>query len=157
MGIIKNFKAFNEKYEHTTEDKEQDIVLAKEFAEKFEDKFKTKLNLTDYTGVKFRDYLGYGAEKIYRTKLDIENSEFDSINKFGMVWISTGINPSGVKKEGEYHRTFTIHFELKGKKSQEIDGEIYTDEAVVKKFYSYSAEMDDIIEKFEEYVENEIR
>jgi hypothetical protein len=162
MKILKDFSNFlNENYIHTKQDKIDDMRLISDFSEKFESEIGSLLHLQEFEKNKFQDYLGYGATSIYRVSKDeikIDNEEqYDTINGNAMVWIETGINPVGVKVEGEYGRTYTVHLELKAQKTEIHGKERYQNEVIAKKFYNYSLYMDEIIEEFKNYVNSELK
>lgn len=128
-----------DKYLHTEKDKEDDILLIKEFTKAFEDKFKNLLHLVVYNygeldgivDLKYCIDIGVlpGAETVY--------CMHSLGNICEMIWLSTEINPFGVN-ENLIARTFTIQYQKK------LKGQ------VVDKFYGYSKNSyDEVIEKFE--------
>jgi hypothetical protein len=124
-----------EKYTHTNQDKLDDMYYIEEFSKKFEDLFEYWLDFEVYEDIKFRDYLGYGAEKVYTGEVKIGKKM-----KPYMIWIETDINPNGIKGEDDIGRTYVIKMEIK------VVG--YS----VSNFYKYSRNMEDVLEKFDRYL-----
>lgn len=127
------------KYLHTEKDKEDDILLIKQFTKAFEEKFKDLLHLVvfNYGELDGIDEFIYcvdkgvlpGAQTVYFMHYQENIRE--------MIWLSTEINPNGVG-ENLIARTFTIKYEKK------VKGQL------VDKFYDYSINsFDEVIEKFE--------
>ncbi|PIP53999.1 MAG: hypothetical protein COX07_07685 [Bacteroidetes bacterium CG23_combo_of_CG06-09_8_20_14_all_32_9] len=129
------------KYIQTKKDKEDDILLIKEFTNSFEDKFKNSLHLSVFNwgeldGIEDYKYCVpiddlYGAETVYAIY---------SENIAEMIWLQTSINPNGVN-ENLIARTFDIKYQKR------IKGE------VVERFYDYSIDSDEVIKKFEGFLQ----
>jgi hypothetical protein len=143
--MIKNFKLFNEKYIHTSQDKIDDMNIMQEFAKKFEDIFEYRLNLNIDNDSKFRTYLGHGANKSYTGTVEIYNQEYYKTKRKirYSINIITDINPAGISGPDDIGRTFTIDFDIK--QENRLTNKI-------PDFYSYERTMDEIIEKFNNYV-----
>jgi hypothetical protein len=135
MKYIKTY----EKYKHTNQDKEDDMYYINKFSKKFEDEFEFRLNFDIKEDVKFMDYIGYGAEKIYSGKIKINNN-----NVSYLIWIYTRINPNGIEHSQDIGRIFTIKMKIRIK------------EYPVTNYYEYSRNIDDILEKFDRYILKEL-
>lgn len=133
------------KYLHTGKDKEDDILLIKQFTKAFEEKFKDLLHLVvfNYGELDGIDEFIYcvdkgvlpGAETVYFMHYQENIRE--------MIWISTEINPNGVG-ENLIARTFTINYEKK------VKGQL------LSRFYKYSIiSYSDVIEKFELFLSSD--
>ena len=137
-----------ESYKHTKQDKIDDIRYIHEFVEKFEDMFEFRLNLNITGDVKFRSYLGFGADKYYYGNFILDNKRILSkkVNIDYNVNIETSINPHGITSENDIGRTFTISFDIGRNSSRNVNN--------IKHFHGYSRNMDDILQRFDEYVSN---
>jgi hypothetical protein len=142
---MKYIKSFNEKYIHTSQDKIDDMNLIQEFIQKFEDKFEYRLNLDTYSEPRFRTYLGFGADKSYTGSVEIYNEKYYKTKRKirYSINIETDINPAGISGPDDIGRTFTIDFDIK--QENRLTNKI-------PDFYSYGRTMDEIIEKFNNYV-----
>jgi hypothetical protein len=142
---MKYIKPFNEKYIHTSQDKIDDMNLMQKFIQKFEDKFEYRLNLDTYNDLSFRTYLGYGADKSYTGTVEIYNQEYYKTKRKirYSITIETDINPSGISGADDIGRTFTIDFDIK--QENRLTNKF-------PDFYKYGRNMDEIIEKFDNYV-----
>ena len=143
--MIKNFKLFNEKYIHTSQDKIDDMELMQEFSKKFEDKFEYRLNLDTYNNITFRTYLGCGADKRYSGTVEIYNQKYYKTKRKirYSINIDTYINPAGITGDDDIGRTFTIDFDIK--QENRLTNKL-------PDFYGYARNMDEIIERFNNYV-----
>lgn len=129
------------KYIHTEQDKKDDILFIKEFTQAFEDKFKNLLHLSvfnfgELNGIEDYKYCVHSdilaeAETVYAMRSDGKNE---------MLWLSTGINPNGVT-ENLIARIFIIKYQKRVK------------EQIVEKFYDYSTDSNEVIKKFELFLQ----
>lgn len=133
------------KYLHTGKDKEDDILLIKQFTKAFEEKFKDLLHLVvfNYGELDGIDDFKYcvdkgvlpGAETVYFMHYQENIRE--------MISISTEINPNGVG-ENLIARSYTINYEKK------VKGKLLSG------FYKHSTiSYSDVIEKFELFLSSE--
>ena len=140
---MKYIKSFNEKYTHTAQDKIDDMNIMQEFVQKFEDKFEYKLYLDTSNETKIRTY--FGAYNDYRGVVEIYNPKYyKSKRKIRYsIKIETDINPAGISGPDDIGRTFTIDFDIK--QENRLTNKI-------PDFYSYGRNIDEVIEKFNNYV-----
>ena len=136
----------HEKYIHNEQDRIDDIKFINEFSKKFEYLFEYRLNLDVSSKMEFRDYIGYGASKNYTGETILNNKNISSkkVKIKYSIFLDTDINPNGITNENDIGRTFTIKFEILKNKSTNINN--------LKHFYNYSKNMDDVLEKFDDYV-----
>lgn len=141
---MKHLKHY-EKYTHTPQDSIDDMTLIQEFADKFENQFEARLNITQKSNTQFRSYLGFGADKHYSGEIEIYNRNFYKTkrNIKYKIRIETDINPAGVSGDTDIDRTFVIDFDIKP------DNNRYSK---FPDFYSHARNMEDILEKFDDYV-----
>lgn len=146
MKYIKKF----EKYQHTKQDLIDDVNYINEFAKKFEDLFEFRLNLDTSENAKFRSYIGHGADKRYTGDIILNNPRIYSkkIKIEYYINIDTDINPNGITGHDDVARTYVIKFELKRSKSRIINN--------LPHFYSYSINMNDVLDKFDNYISNKL-
>lgn len=137
--MITKFIKFNENYIHTNQDKIDDMKYIEEFAEKFENKFEFRLNL-NIGKSQFRTYIGYGAEKYYNGEIIINNLKYYKKQKKikYLVNIDTLINPFGFIND-DINRSFKINFHIINEKR-------------IPDFYERSRNIEDVLEKFDTYV-----
>ena len=142
MKYIKKF----EKYQHTKQDLIDDMTYINEFSKKFEDLFEFRLNLDTTTNTRFKSFIGYGADKNYTGDIILNNSKIYSkkIKIEYIIYISTDINPNGITGPNDVDRTYTIDFDIKHTKSRIINK--------LPDFYSYSKNMDDLLDEFDNYI-----
>lgn len=145
---MKHLKTY-EKYVHTSQDQIDDMNLINEFSKKFEDLFEFRLNLDRSGNPEFRGYLGYGASVHYFGKINLDNPRIlkRKVDISYNVYLDTDINPNGITgedDEDDIDRTFTIKFEISKNMSRNVNN--------IKNFYSYSRNMDEVLEKFNNYV-----
>lgn len=135
-----------DKYIHTEKDKENDILLIKEFTKAFEDKFKNILHLIIYNYGELDGIEDYkycvdkgvlpGAETVY--------SMHYQGNIHEMIWLSTEINPNGIG-DNLIARTFSLMYQKK------VKGQL------VAKFYDSTINsFDEVIEKLELFLSYEL-
>jgi hypothetical protein len=113
--------------------------------------------LQTYQFPEFKKYLGYGAGAIYSCEIDIpQMSEAKkkkmglSGNKiYGMIWVSSDINPNGITGPDDIGRTYTIQVHFHGRIR-------YTqrrwEEGSFVSFYDYARDMETVLKKFKEWV-----
>jgi hypothetical protein len=133
------------KYLHTEKDKEDDILLIKQFTKAFEDKFKNFLHLVvfNYGELDGIDDFKYCVDKGDLPGAETVYSMHSQGNIREMIWLSTGTNPNGVSKN-LFARTFTLKYQKK------VKGQLDN------KFYEYSINsFERVIEKFEMFVSEE--
>lgn len=143
MKYIKTY----EKYAHTPQDKIDDMILMQEFADKFETQFEDILDIDYKSNIRFRTYLGFGADKQYEGQLTINNPRYYKTKKTikYSIRIETDINPAGITGDDDIGRTFVIDFDIKQKANRYTK---YPD------FYSYQRNIDDVLQQFNEYLIN---
>ena len=131
----------------------EDLKQIKIFTEAFEKRFKDVLMLSDYRKNSFRDYLGYGAESIYTNPKpdDFKETKYRKNPQKGMLWISTDINPNGITGKDDVGRTYTIKFEQVCQERRKYARHFGT--GMIHKFYGYGRTIDEILGKFEAYLE----
>lgn len=130
-----------EKYIHTNQDKIDDMTYIQEFAEEFEKKFEYRLNLDTNEQIRFRSFLGFGADKYYHGEIVVNTSYYKTKRTLKYkVRIETDINPAGITNENDIGRTFVIDFD------------VYSPNQKIPDFYGYERSIDDIIERFHDYV-----
>jgi len=130
------------KYIHSEKDKDDDILFIKKFTCQFENRIMQHLQLSVYNLGKLdgiedfqycvRDNILQNAETIYSMCYDKGIAE--------MIWIRTGINPNGIV-ENIFARTFTIKYQKR------------VQEKIIGKFYDYSRSHEDVINKFELFLQ----
>ena len=126
------------KYVHTEQDKEDDILYIKEFTEAFEDKFKDALHLSIFN---FGELDGI-EDFIYCVASSQEAQTVYAMDSNGMsemIWLVTGINPNGIA-ENLFVRTFVIKYK-KHVKDEWVDN-----------FYGYALDQSEIIGRFEMFL-----
>jgi len=145
--MIKKFSIF-ESYNHSNQDKLDDMELIQEFSKKFEDLFEYRLNLDKFGQPEFRGYLGYGANVNYSGQIELDNPKIfkRKIDISFNIILDTNINPNGISGENDIGRTFSIKFEIRNNNLRNVNH--------VKNFYGYSRNIDDILERFDEYLIN---
>lgn len=127
------------KYIHTEKDKEDDILLIKQFTKAFEEKFKDLLHLVVFNNGEFdgMDEFIYCVERGVLPSAETVYFMYYQDNIREMIWLNTEINPNGVGGN-LIARTFTINYEKK------VKGQL------LSRFYKYSIiSYSDVIEKFE--------
>ena len=132
-----------EKYQHTPQDKIDDMNLIREFMKKFEQLFEFRLHL-ESTQPESR--LGYGASVHYFGYVELNNPKIlkRKVDINYSIFLDTDINPNGITSENDIGRTFSIKFEILKNKSRNVNH--------VKNFYGYSKDMDIILEEFDDYL-----
>lgn len=146
MKYLISYKNLLEKYTHTDQDKIDDMIYINEFVKKFEEKFEYRLNLEYDSEAKFRDYLGFGANKYYHGEVEI-------LNKYMIQYfinIFTDINPNGIKNENDIGRTFNIDFDIRTRIRKNTRNAIICSNIV--DFYGYSRNMEELMDKFDDYL-----
>jgi len=159
MKILKNFNIFlNERFDHTEQDKIENMRMLAEFSEKFESEIGSLIKLQEYEKNKYNEHLGYGfsiytVDKIF---LKIENEEqYDSIFRKAMIWLNTK-NKS--KVDNKIDEIYTIKIGLKGIIFDDNnDGKKYRKVVTIKKFNTKSLDMNEVIENFKEYIKSELK
>lgn len=142
MKYIRTF----EKYIHTKQDEIDDMSLINEFVNKFDDMFECRLNLEGEPIEAM--WIGYGAYRYYTGSIILDNSRIlkkKVIIRYN-VTLTTHINPDGITGEHDIGRTFSINFEINNNRSRNVNA--------LPKFYSYSIDMNELLEKFERYIIN---
>jgi len=126
------------KYVHTEQDKEDDILYIKEFTEAFENKFKDALHLSIFN---FGELDGI-EDFIYCVPGSHEAQTVYAMSSNGireMIWLVTGINPNGIAEN-----LFVRTFEIKYKK--------HVKNKLVDDFYGYALDQSEIIGTFEMFL-----
>ena len=129
------------KYIHTEKDKEEDMLLIKEFTKNFEDKFKDQLQLSVYNlgeldGMEDYRYCVYDDLLLRAETVYIMHNNMESI----MIWLETGINPNGIS-DNIIARTFDIKYQKRIK------------EQILEKFFDYSTDSNEVIREFERFLQ----
>jgi len=145
--MITQFKIF-ESYNHSNQDKIDDMELIQEFSKKFEDLFEYRLNLDKYGQPEFRGYLGYGANVNYSGQIELDNPKIlkRKVDISFNIFLNTDINPNGITNDDDIGRTFSIKFEIRNSNSRNVNR--------VKNFYGYSRDIDNILKRFDDYIIN---
>ena len=132
--------------------KAEDMSEIKKFTDLFEKKFKEKLSLEIHKRNSFQDYLGRGAESIYTNPIpkDFVTNKWRKNPRKGMLWIETDINPNGITGKNDIGRTYTIKFEQVFSERRKYARQFGT--GMIHHFYSYGRTIDEILEKFENYL-----
>lgn len=145
-----------------TAEQREDIVTARDFHDLFVKNFENDLpNFKVYQEVEAQEYLGHGAGAVYTSDIKIptmtEKEQFKKGLKgmsagliMGMVWIESEINPNGITGAYDIGRTFTIHIAFKA--HARLTQRRWEDIEIIK-FYEYSRDMQDVIDKFREWVD----
>ncbi|MFA6979582.1 MAG: hypothetical protein WC209_09690 [Ignavibacteriaceae bacterium] len=126
------------KYVHTEQDKEDDILYIKEFTKAFEDKFKDALHLSIFNfgeldGIEDFLYCVAGSQEAQTVYA------MDSNGISEMIWLVTGINSYGIAEN-----LFVRTFEIKYKK--------HVKNKLVDDFYGYALDQSEIIGRFEMFL-----
>lgn len=135
--------------------KKEDIKAVTKINKIFFETFKDTIpELKIYQDVKSKD--GYGANVIYTSQITIPEWNEKKKRKAGleggtirgMLWIASDINPNGITGKEDIGRTYTIHFELKGKRR--VTQRRWEDGLFIK-FYNYARDIQTIIDLFKEW------
>ena len=127
----------------------EDINTCKELVSVFVKKYGDIFGLSEskmLEMVKFRDYLGYGADVSFAcavesgiNKLEIGQTKPTQL----FLNLESSINPNGISGKGDIARAYTIHLEIKGRKR-------YTqrtyEEGVFFKIHDYGRSVVDVID-----------
>jgi hypothetical protein len=132
--------------------READIRGIEQLTRNFETKFKDLLGIVPYRMNKPMDYISYGAETIYVTPKPkvFKETKWLRYPQRGMIWLSTGINPNGVTSKHDIDRVYTIKFEQRVDERHKYAREWHT--GTIENFYGYGRTIDEILVKFEEYL-----
>jgi len=128
------------KYVHTEQDKEDDILYIKEFTKVFEDKFKDALRLSIFNYGEL-----YGIDDFIYCVPVTGSPEARTVYAMGsngiseMIWLVTEINPNGIT-ENLFARTFSIKYQKK------------TKEKLVDNFFDFALDPSEIIGRFEMFL-----
>ena len=135
--------------------KKEDIATVTKMNGIFFKTFKNIIpNLNVYQGVTFRDYLDYGADVIYTTKITLpqwnkrKKAGIKSNLIRGMLWVSSSINPNGISETDDIARAYTIHLEFKANKRV---SQRRWEESIIIKFYDYARDIQTIIDLFQKW------
>ena len=137
------------KYQHTLKDARDDSALIQEFSLRFLNRFNLKYENILSLNEK-QSYLGYGSCSTFLLDQVSYSSKNLIINKQPFIHIATQINPNGIDSSGRVGRTFTIKLELTCKHKAKYQRQF--NETVYAKFYDYSENMDDLLDKFEQFM-----
>jgi hypothetical protein len=134
--------------------KKLDKVFLKNFAKYFPD-------FAVFEDTKFCKYLGYGAEKIYRSSIQLpemtekekKSSGLQNNNDCikGLIWLSSDINPNGITGKNDIDRTYVIKVKFYG--VIRYTQRKYKD-GVFAGLYCYGRNIDETIKNFNEWVIN---
>jgi hypothetical protein len=137
------------KYQHTLKDARDDSALIQEFSMRFLNRFNLKYENILRLNEK-QSHLGYGSCSIFLLDEVSYSSKNLIINKQPFVHIATQINPNGIDSSGKIGRTFTIKFELMCHHKEKYQRQF--NEKVCVKFYDYSKNMDELLDRFEKFM-----
>jgi len=137
------------KYKHTKQDQINDANFIQDFSMEFLNRFNIKHDNVHELNV-MQSYLGYGASSTFFLDQISFKSKNLIINNKPFIHISTQINPNGIDSTGKIGRTFTIKFELKCKEKAKFQREF--SEGIYMKFYDYSENMNEVLDKFENFM-----
>ena len=136
-----------EKYIHTSQDKFDDMILIREFTDKFEIQFEDRLDICTKSNLRFRTFIGYGADKHYDGETIVNNPKIYKTKKKikYSITIDTDINPAGITSDQDIGRTFTIHFDIKPTNNRH---------SKIPCFYHHARNIEDILQSFDNYITN---
>jgi len=129
----------------------EDLTTLQTFVDRFDEKYFDALKLKVFTDCTARDYVGYGATKLYtmgKPKNYTDTKYIRNVNS-SMIWLTSDINPNGITGKDDIGRTYSIKLEVMCQRRRKY-GRNWYDDCLVR-FYGYGRTIDEIMNKFGDF------